>query len=132
MKTTKTKKPRAHRPRYAALRKMLVERREELLDQMHGGLADSRRDPLGARFDDLADRANDSLYDELARGLAEIATADLRKIERAIEKIDNKAYGRCESCGRRIPQARLRMLPFADLCVECQREEEQEAADSAG
>lgn len=93
---------------------------------MHGGLAHSRPDRLGARFDDVADRASDALYDELAQGFAEIATADLRKIDLALERIDNHTYGRCEVCDRRIPQARLRVLPFADLCVECQREVEQD------
>ena len=45
-------------------------------------------------------------------------------------KIDEGTYGTCEGCGSPIPPARLRLLPFAELCVTCQREEE-EAADSA-
>ena len=94
---------------------------------MHGELADSRDDPVGARFRDPADQAADALYDDLAQRFAEIASADLRMIESAIQKIDEKAYGLCESCGCRIPEARLRALPFAELCIECKREEEEAA-----
>lgn len=113
---------------YASIRDLLLRRREELVEQMHGELADSRADRVGARFDDVADRASDSLYSELAQGVAEIATADLHRIERALARIDERTYGRCEICGKPIPKARLRLLPFADLCVRCQQEVEDEAA----
>jgi DnaK suppressor protein len=126
MKASKTKRSRGSKSQWAALRKRLVRRRQELLDQMQGELDDSRERATGARFDDVADRASDILYNELAQGFAEIASADLKMIERAIEKMDEGNYGLCEGCGGRIPQARLRALPFAALCVECKREEEAE------
>ena len=128
MKTTKKPRKRS-RTDYSALRAALLQRREELLDQINGGLADSRLDTVGARFDDIADRASDALYSELAQGVAEIATAGLRKIDRALERLEAKTYGRCEECGKPIPKARLSLLPFADLCVACQREVENAAPD---
>ena len=127
MGTTKARKARRRSRGYGELRKLLLERRKELLEQMNGELADSRPDRVGARFDDVADRASEALYDELAQGVAEIASADLRKIERALEKMARRTYGRCEACGKRIPRPRLRTLPFAELCVQCQREAEEEA-----
>jgi len=126
MKTPKRKRVRQPLARWATLRKMLLERRDELLEQVRGELADSRDTATGGRFDDVADRASDILYNELAHGFAEIAAADLRMIDRSIQKIDEGTYGECETCGRRIPQARLRALPFAALCVECKRAEEAE------
>ncbi|MFC1805546.1 TraR/DksA family transcriptional regulator, partial [Planctomycetota bacterium] len=123
----------SRRDQYADLRKLLLKQREELLEQIDGGLADSRPDRLGARFDDVADRASDAFYNELAQEVAEIATTDLRKIDRALEKIDDKTYGKCEDCGKTIPKARLETLPFADLCVRCQQEfEDESAADHYG
>ncbi|MFP4056568.1 MAG: TraR/DksA family transcriptional regulator [Candidatus Brocadiia bacterium] len=110
------------------LRKALLKRREQLLEGMNEELAASRPDTLGARFDDVADRASEALYDDLAQGYAEIASANLRKINRAIERMDDGTYGLCETCGAPIPAARLRLLPFAHLCVECQRREEAEEA----
>lgn len=125
MKTTGMRRTRPARKPFAELRRLLERRREELLRQIDGELAGSRPDTVGAHFDDEADRATDSLYNEMAHVFAEIASADLRSIEHAIRKIDGGAYGRCEACGRAIPRLRLRALPFAELCVDCKREEEE-------
>ncbi len=43
----------------------------------------------------------------------------LRKIERALARIDEGEYGICEICGSAIPVARLEALPYATLCVTC-------------
>jgi DnaK suppressor protein len=34
-------------------------------------------------------------------------------------------YGQCEVCGGRIPLARLEALPYATMCIACQRELER-------
>ena len=124
-----TRRPAA---RHAALRRALVQHRNQLLAQLHGDLATSSRRSVGSGFSDIADKASDALFTELAHGVAELATDDLHRIERAIEKIDRGEYGRCEVCGRHIPPARLRALPFAELCVDCKRQEEGEAEEEAG
>ena len=127
MSTTKRPTRKRSRPSRAKLRKTLLERREQVLAQIDGEIEDSRDDPLGARYRDVADQASDALYSELAHGFAEIASANLRMIENALGKIDDKTYGHCEACGEPIAEARLRVLPFAELCVQCKREEEDEA-----
>lgn len=43
----------------------------------------------------------------------------LRKAEYALERLDQGEYGVCESCGTAIPLARLEVLPYTTLCVEC-------------
>ena len=43
----------------------------------------------------------------------------VKEIDQALERIDAGSYGRCESCGRLIPPDRLRVLPWAALCVPC-------------
>ena len=45
----------------------------------------------------------------------------LRKVNHALDRIDQGAYGSCESCGEDIPVARLEALPYATLCVDCAR-----------
>jgi DnaK suppressor protein len=45
----------------------------------------------------------------------------LRKVEWALAKIEDGTYGICESCGKSIPLARLDVLPYATLCVDCAR-----------
>jgi RNA polymerase-binding transcription factor DksA len=36
-----------------------------------------------------------------------------------LAKFDHGTYGECESCHRRIPEARLEAMPAARLCIEC-------------
>jgi DnaK suppressor protein len=43
----------------------------------------------------------------------------LRKAGYALERLDKGEYGICESCGVAIPIARLEVLPYTTLCVEC-------------
>jgi DnaK suppressor protein len=45
----------------------------------------------------------------------------LRKVERALNRVDDGTYGLCESCGQPIPVARLEVLPYATECVTCAR-----------
>ena len=39
-------------------------------------------------------------------------------VVRALEKLDEGSYGRCDVCGQEIPEGRLEALPWAVLCVE--------------
>jgi DnaK suppressor protein len=66
---------------------------------------------------------------DLAQALSDRATTDMlvhlldqnrEQVEHALERVREGAYGMCESCGRRIPQERLRYQPAATRCVECQ------------
>jgi hypothetical protein len=41
------------------------------------------------------------------------------EINDALRRLDEGSYGRCESCGKQIPGARLDAMPFARYCVAC-------------
>ncbi|HBE67582.1 MAG TPA: hypothetical protein DDW52_05470 [Planctomycetaceae bacterium] len=43
----------------------------------------------------------------------------LERVEAALEKISAGTYGLCEECDRRIPKARLEIIPDTPYCVEC-------------
>ncbi len=45
----------------------------------------------------------------------------LRDIDLALEKIKQGNYGKCESCGNKIPEERLKVFPEARLCLECKK-----------
>ena len=49
----------------------------------------------------------------------------LRKIEKALQRLDSDDYGYCESCGVEIGIRRLEARPTADLCIDCKQLEEQ-------
>jgi DnaK suppressor protein len=41
----------------------------------------------------------------------------LAKIDRALKRIDDGTYGVCERCGKPIEKARIKALPYVDLCI---------------
>ncbi|TAL16310.1 MAG: DNA-binding protein, partial [Frankiales bacterium] len=49
----------------------------------------------------------------------------LLQVERALARLDEGTYGRCENCGNPIPKARLQAFPRATLCVACKQREER-------
>ncbi|HEV3101098.1 MAG TPA: TraR/DksA C4-type zinc finger protein [Candidatus Dormibacteraeota bacterium] len=66
---------------------------------------------------------------DLAQALSDRETSDLlvhlldenrEQVEHALQRIRDGAYGICETCGHRIPAARLSFQPAATRCVECQ------------
>ncbi len=42
----------------------------------------------------------------------------LAKIDRALARIDEGSYGTCERCGKPIEKARIKALPYVDMCIK--------------
>jgi DnaK suppressor protein len=74
---------------------------------------------------DTADLASDSYDKDLANSLSETERARLVAVEAALERLKGGTYGMCDGCGKPIPLARLKVLPFAKHCVQCQQDEER-------
>ena len=49
----------------------------------------------------------------------------LKKIDKALKKIEEGTYGICEACGGEIDEKRLKARPEATLCIECKRAQER-------
>lgn len=49
----------------------------------------------------------------------------ITKVKEALDRIDNGAYGICESCGKPISEKRLMARPVTTECIECKTEEEK-------
>ncbi|MBF0564464.1 MAG: TraR/DksA family transcriptional regulator [Nitrospirae bacterium] len=49
----------------------------------------------------------------------------LNKIDEALRKLADGSYGICEDCGLPISEARLKVLPYATMCVECKEKTEK-------
>lgn len=48
----------------------------------------------------------------------------MRKIRRALERLDEGNFGICEQCGREISEGRLKARPMAALCIKCKKRQE--------
>lgn len=44
----------------------------------------------------------------------------LKGVNLALEKIEKGKYGKCEKCGKEIPEERLKVFPGARFCLNCQ------------
>ena len=91
-------------------------------------LKNSRQDASGDLSNmpiHMADIGSDNFEQEFTLGLIENEEELLLAIDEAIERIDDGTYGKCESCSKAIPKERLKAIPHASLCIECQRQEEQ-------
>ena len=54
-----------------------------------------------------------------------------QQVERARNQIVNGRYGVCENCDDPIAKARLKAVPWATLCVDCQRQQESSKKPTA-
>ena len=55
----------------------------------------------------------------------------LKKIQKALAKIENGSFGMCEECELPIALKRLEARPEAPLCIKCKEEQEREERDFA-
>lgn len=93
-------------------------------DNLNKSQKDSSGDLSGYTFH-MADMATDHYDREFNLGLASTEQETLRQIDEALRKIDDKSYGVCEVCESDIPLQRLKVRPFALLCIKCQEEKEK-------
>jgi RNA polymerase-binding transcription factor DksA len=74
----------------------------------------------------LADLATDNFEQEVAAGLLQNDQQAITAIAAALDRLDNGTFGRCERCGREIPEERLNPVPYANRCVDCEQKVEEE------
>jgi len=124
---TKTKAP-SKTSRYSELRTMLENRRRELVTEVQGRIRDVRAD--GNREREVLDQGESSevdIQEDIEFALIQMKSETLNKIDAALRRLEDGSYGDCFECGDEISEARLRALPFAVRCKEC--EETRESAE---
>ena len=77
-----------------------------------------------AEVGDPIDDASKSLDKEILFELSSNAHNTIEQIEAALRKIDKGIYGRCEYCRQPIGKKRMKALPFARYCINCQHTNE--------
>ena len=108
-------------PRLDDLRTMLEGRRAQLVHEVQDRIRDVRSEGIGDR--DVVDAAESSevdVQDEIGFALIQLKTETLKMIETALRRIEEGDYGDCYERGEEIAEARLRALPFAVRCRDCE------------
>lgn len=111
------------RSRYEVLSRMLTDRQAEIRNKRR-----SLREALPAELAQVKDVEEQSMEDFVMGmdfALMEMESATLRKIDDAILRLHEGRYGVCLECDEAISEARIKALPFADLCRGCQEQVEE-------
>ena len=126
--TTKTKVAASKTSRYNELRKMLEERRRELMTAVQHKMRDVRAE--GGNDRDVLDQGESSevdIQEDIEFALIQMKAETLNKINEALSRLEEGVYGNCFECGEEIAEARLRALPFAVRCKDCEEARETAA-----
>jgi DnaK suppressor protein len=129
MATTKSTKPAKAKSPFTKkeldeLRVTLEAEREQLRKQLatieENSFAATQSDISGeVAFDDESAEGGTATFERERDLSIENNVRDLmQKIDRALEKMEAGTYGICERCGKPIEKARIRALPYVDLCIK--------------
>ena len=122
---TFTKEQRKH------FRQLLITERAKLAEEIRAIARDASVSPRDASGDlsaytvHMADMAADTYDRELSMNIASSEQAMLYQIDEALKRLDDDTFGLCQQCGKPITMSRLKALPYASLCINCQRTREQ-------
>ncbi|MBX7057753.1 MAG: TraR/DksA family transcriptional regulator [Leptospirales bacterium] len=67
---------------------------------------------------DLVDLADGVINNEVLTKLSDMDIEKIRLIDLALDKLDKGVYGVCEGTGKKIPEARLNAIPWAQYTIE--------------
>ncbi len=105
------------------LSRKLLQRRQalwkEILEDLETNAIEEHQEVIDI-LREQGDMALEELRESKAFSLIEIKHNELRMIDEALQRIEKGEYGICVDCGKRIPPARLKALPYAVRCRECQ------------
>jgi len=111
-----------------------IDKLEAIRDKLRNDLVRLAEDVEAAREELAQESSQDDRIAEVARlavgreldmSLEENVRLLLERVEDALEAINAGNYGICKSCGNKIAEERLEALPYAAMCVECQRRREK-------
>jgi DnaK suppressor protein len=117
--------------RYRELKQMLEERRRELQAEVQGKMRGVREEGTwGGKQNEVLDAVESSeadIQEDIEFALIQMKSETLNKVNDALSRLEQGNYGNCFECGEEIAEKRLRALPFAVRCKDC--EEAREAAE---
>jgi DnaK suppressor protein len=119
---------RTEEERKAALRRSLVLKRESIVreakEEISKYIKGETRQLVDTALDD-GDWSVVDLSEDISLKQLSTHRENLQKIDEALRKVDEGTYGICEDCGEEISDKRLKILPFAIYCTDCQENRER-------
>jgi DnaK suppressor protein len=120
---------RSHAPqdRHLELERILGQRRCEILNEVHERMRDVRTERPTANVHGVLDAVEGSeadIQEDIELAVIQMKAETLRRINEALARLKEGSYGHCLECGSEISERRLRALPFAVRCKECEEARE--------
>ena len=115
--------------RFEELRRILGERRDEIAGAVKDKIRNVRADATrsgGRRLTDTNGMPEADIHEDIEFALLQMKGETLAKITAALERLEEGTYGYCYECGEEIAGQRLRALPFAARCRDCEEMHELE------
>ncbi len=109
--------------RYSDLKRMLEERRKEILSEVQGRIRDQREADAWGKVNEVLDAGESSeadIQEDIEFALIQMKAETLTKVNDALHRLEVGNYGYCADCGGEISDKRLRALPFAVRCKDCE------------
>ena len=110
---------------------MLLVRRRGLEAAIRGGLSSVRTERASAERNGVLDAGEMSdlgVQEDIELELVQMKRETLSRIDAALDRLAEGRYGHCLVCGDDIAAARLRAMPFAVRCLDCEDAREADAA----
>ena len=113
------------------LRQLLIAERAKLAGEIKSIARDASTSPRDASGDlsaytvHMADMAADTYDRELSMNLVSSEQEILYQMDDALKRLDDGSYGICQQCNKPITLSRLKAVPYASMCIECQRSKEK-------
>jgi RNA polymerase-binding protein DksA len=103
-------------------KKLLLAERERVTLEHHALSASAAE--AGNELADYDNHPADSASDTYERTKDQAIDGNFReildRINDALRKIDEQSYGQCDRCAKEINPERLKAIPYATLCIDCQ------------
>jgi len=112
--------------RYDELRHMLEERQRDILSEVQGRIRGVRAEGSEKPHEvmDQGETSEVDIQEDIEFALIQMKAETLNKINEALSRLEEGTYGRCFECGGEISEQRLRALPFAVRCKDCEEARE--------
>ena len=104
---------------------------QEIRIEIVGGVEKLQNNGKNDEAEHMPDISDDAAraYDRKLQGeLEEQEWNKLKKVEAALEKVENGEYGICDQCEKKIPEARLKIIPYTEFCTQCLSEIEKKSS----
>ena len=113
--------------RYHELRTILEDRRREIQNEVQTRIKDVRAEGaegLTTGVVDDVETSESDIQEDIEFALIQMKVETLQRINEALERLEDGTFGQCYECGDEISPQRLRALPFAVRCKDCEEARE--------